>query len=313
MVSLFSLMSRFTAPASTHPTCTKSYPVRPSLINRIFIPRGHVAGTLLPLYIDIHGGGFCILTPQFDDEFCSTFANMHNVLVVSINYRKGPLTKFPLPTHDCAAIAAAVIDDETLPIDKNRIVMGGFSAGGNLSLSALQLPILKGKIKGVVPWYPVTDWTIPTAVKLSRRPYEFEGDLDGLRDSAKLFNYGYVAQGQDLRDPLLSVCFAKKEDLPKWIYMIAAEYDMLGIEAQDMMLKFADIEYPTEEQKMEFEKGTYKWTLARGVKHGFTHNTREGEQYNEFRQVVSNELYKRVGEWLFRGPFAKTDAPEQMV
>jgi len=46
------------------PTYTKRYQVRPMLENRVFIPKAWKAGTELPLYIDIHGGGFALDDPQ---------------------------------------------------------------------------------------------------------------------------------------------------------------------------------------------------------------------------------------------------------
>jgi hypothetical protein len=49
---------------AVRPTYTKRYNVRPMLENRVFIPKNWKAGTKLPLYIDIHGGGFAICDPQ---------------------------------------------------------------------------------------------------------------------------------------------------------------------------------------------------------------------------------------------------------
>jgi acetyl esterase/lipase len=46
------------------PTYTKRYQVRPMLENRVFIPKAWKAGTKLPVYIDIHGGGFALCDPQ---------------------------------------------------------------------------------------------------------------------------------------------------------------------------------------------------------------------------------------------------------
>lgn len=46
------------------PTYRKCYAARPTLENRVFIPKNWQAGTRLPLYIDIHGGGFSLCDPQ---------------------------------------------------------------------------------------------------------------------------------------------------------------------------------------------------------------------------------------------------------
>lgn len=302
----FSLL-RLLKPAlrSCIPAFTKTYPCRPHLENRVFIPKNYKSGELLPLYLDVHGGGFAACDPSFDDEFCSVFANQFNILMVSINYSKAPSVGFPVPTYDVAVIAQAIIEDESLPIDKSRVAIGGFSAGGNLSLSAVQLPELKGKVKAVVPWYPVTDWVTKTAEKLKTRPYRKPGDVDSLQWTGKLFNYGYIPAGQDLRDPLLSVGLAKKEDLPEWIFTVAAEYDMLANESREMMYRLAGIESPTEEEKYAFEKSGYRFKLVREVDHGFTHNQLEtGER--EIRRVSERDKsMEEVGEWLLKGPFAK--------
>lgn len=45
-------------------TYTKRYTVRSALENRVFIPKDWKPGQKLPLYIDIHGGGFAIADPQ---------------------------------------------------------------------------------------------------------------------------------------------------------------------------------------------------------------------------------------------------------
>lgn len=150
------------ADRSQQPTAIKSYPCRPGLQNRIHIPKSyHVAssnsgnGVLLPLYIDLHGGGWAHMEPSIDDEFCSDFSNRFNVVVVSVDYHKSPSHRFPTQVHDVAAIARAVIDDNTLPIDRGKVALGGFSAGANLAFAVSQLDDLRGVIRGVVGFYGV--------------------------------------------------------------------------------------------------------------------------------------------------------------
>jgi acetyl esterase/lipase len=105
--------------ATYRPTSTKNYPCRPRLQNRVFIPKNLKEGALLPLYLDIHGGGFAVCDPQFDDESCTIFSNRFNLLVVSVNYSKSLAVAFPVPTYDVAAIAQTIIGDSSLPIDKS--------------------------------------------------------------------------------------------------------------------------------------------------------------------------------------------------
>lgn len=272
------------------------------------MPRSHQAGELLPLYLDVHGGGFALCDAEFDDQFCSTFANKFQVLVVSIEYGTAPLNRFPGPSNDVVAIAQAIIEDESLPVDKPRVVLGGFSAGGNLCLAAAQMPALKGKVKGLVAWYPVVDLTLTPAEKQASRPYRNAKDTDDLKDWGPIWNWGYIRPGQNIRDPLLSVRFVKKEDLPRWIYMVGAEYDMLANEARQTIFDIAGLnKLQRKDGEYGFEKDTYKWTLVTGVRHAFTHDLMDsrGKEAEEMRLNKTDEMIEKVGEWLLKGPFAR--------
>jgi hypothetical protein len=51
-----------------------------------------------------------------------------------------------------------------------------------------------------------------------------------MKDWGPVWDWGYIRPGQNNRDLLLSVRFAKKANLPNWMYMVGAEYDMLANE-----------------------------------------------------------------------------------
>lgn len=104
----------------------------------------------------------------------------------------------------------------------------------------------------------------------------------------------------DRRDPLLSPYHAKKENLPPWIYMIAAEWDMLRLEGQIMMHELAgvNVEMKGAEHPVDFECGRYKWTLARGCTHGFTHHFGMSRAARERREGKCVPLYDEAGVWL---------------
>ncbi|EHL00555.1 putative AB hydrolase superfamily protein [Glarea lozoyensis 74030] len=147
------------------PTYTKKYASRPTLETRVYIPRSYKSGdALLPLYLSIHGGGFALMAPKADDKFCSEFANKYGVLVVNLDYPKSPASKFPAPSEALVDLVHAVLTDTSLPFDPKKVAIGGFSAGGNLSLSVAQFPSLKGKIGGVVAYYPPVNFSVPVEV-----------------------------------------------------------------------------------------------------------------------------------------------------
>ncbi|OJJ43579.1 hypothetical protein ASPZODRAFT_123222 [Penicilliopsis zonata CBS 506.65] len=276
----------------TQPTLTKRYACRPSLEARIFFPRSYSAAQrpLLPLYLNIHGGGFALGDATVDDPFCSAWAARTGMLVVSLNYRKAPLHPFPTATLDVAEVVRGVLADASLPIDPSRIVIGGFSAGGTLALSASQLPGLKGRIKAAVVYYPIVDFSHPPDEKLAARPYT-DGPSESLERTAWWLDWGYVNVGQNRRDPLLSPVYAASEELPPWIYMVGAQWDMLRLEAQQMIHALAGLEERVgAEQEEDFQVGRYKWTLARGCPHGFAHKSRQSE--------VTRSIYEEAYQWL---------------
>lgn len=296
-------------PRELRPTIIKAFPCRPNIRNRIFIPRGYNGG-LLPLYLNIHGGGFTFLDAEFDDEFCGRLANKFKVLVVSIDYGTAPRNRFPGPVNDVIAVSLASIEDDNLPVDKSHVVIGGFSAGGNLALSASQTEVLRDRIHGVVSWYPVTDLSLTPAEKQSTRSYRHARDLDDLKDWGPVLNWSYVPPGTNLRGSSLSVRYAKAERLPKWIHIVGAQYDMLMNEARDTIFDLARLSVEERNKNLEgFERGTYKWTFVKDVRHAFTHDLMDSKnaELEEFRKRQYADTLDQVGQWLFSGPFAVQD------
>ncbi|KAH8665219.1 alpha/beta hydrolase fold protein [Tricladium varicosporioides] len=281
----------------------KEYPIRSGLKNRIFHPKSS-ENEKLPLYIDIHGGGWAVADPETDDEFCSFIAQTFNIIVVSVNYHKSPTYKYPHAVEDIAAIVDAIINDQTLYINEKKIAIGGFSAGGNLAFAASQLGILRGRIGSVVGIYPALDFSETLEVKLERRPKNAPSDI--LKTSANFLDWAYVPQGIDRRDPLLSPCYAKYEDLPQNVYLIGAEFDMLCYEAERMAEALA-AESGGERRDMPsvlkgdgWQQGSVRWECARGRDHAFTHISKRGRKERE-RVKFCQEMYCRIGTWLRKG------------
>ncbi|KAJ5172244.1 hypothetical protein N7492_004837 [Penicillium capsulatum] len=285
-----------TTPPATRPTLVKFYPGQPNLECRLFFPPNYESGQKLPVYLNIHGGGFAVCDATIDDPFCSSWAVRTGMLVISLSYRKAPRYPFPCATHDVASLARAILGDPGLPIDLDRVTIGGSSAGGNLALSAAQLPGLKGIVKAAISYYPIVDFGHNPTYKLDARPYR-NGAKDNLGKASWCLDWGYVSAGQNRRDPLLSPCYARKEDLPPRIYLVAAQWDMLRLEAQEMIHCLAGL-WDKVDQEEAFEQGNYKWTLAMGCSHGFTINTGRGSGQSSHAQAKSEEIFTEAHEWL---------------
>ncbi|KAI9668961.1 MAG: hypothetical protein M1829_005189 [Trizodia sp. TS-e1964] len=293
-------LSRLLAPLprAQRPAFTKTYACRPSLTNRFFPPLAEKGGTP-PLYISIHGGGFALCDAQSDDEFCAAFGARTGALVVSIEYRKAPRWRFPTAVHDVAAVVAAILDDPALCFDRSKVAVGGFSAGGNLALAAAQLDGLRGRVKAAVTFYPVLDWTIPGEEKLAQHPETRGGFLARM---APYFTWGYVGWEQDAADPLLSPTFARRKDLPEWLYFVAAEHDFLETEARVMARKMAG-RGEEKEREDAWVDGKVRWECVKGYGHSFTHFDDQGGHKKVWKKTV-NDLYERITRWMLDEAFA---------
>lgn len=164
-------------PPETRPTLVKTYNCRPYLPVRIFFPKSYDRSSPrpLPLLLSIHGGGFVIGDPSDNDPWNSAFCNTHSALVIALNYAKAPANPYPGQRLDLEAQIAAVFDDAALTphIDKARVGLTGFSAGGSLALTVSEVPAVRDKVTaGIVPIYPVTDLSVSAEQKAATRRYK---------------------------------------------------------------------------------------------------------------------------------------------
>ena len=88
----------------------------------------------LPVLVYLHGGGFVVGDVDTHDNVCSILANRTEALVVSVDYRLAPEHPFPAALEDAyAAVEWAEDHAADLGGDPDRLVVGGDSAGGNLT------------------------------------------------------------------------------------------------------------------------------------------------------------------------------------
>lgn len=302
---------RFCRPRPIHhqPSLLVQYTSLPNLTHRVFFPRPQSSGsgdTLnFPLYISAHSGANALMTPEFDDGFAAEFASKHCVVVVNVDFKLAPHCRFPAQIHDLVAVTQELLDDKRLPVDRQRVVLAGFSAGGALALAAAQMPELQGKIQGVVAWYPALDYSLSTAARLASRPKDGPVATDSMAAWTRIFSWGCVPAGQRLRDPLLSPRYAERTRLPRWICLVGAEWDMYCHEARETAFALAGTTSRDQGEWNAFEDGGIKWMAMKGMRHGFTHDLMDGKgrQYEKARLERTEEAIRSVGQWLMAGPF----------
>ena len=96
------------------------------------IYRPDAAGDL-PVVVYLHGGGWVLGSVGAADAPCRALANAAPCVVVSVDYRRAPETKFPGPLRDCVSAVRWVASHAAGYGGSDRLVLLGDSAGGNLA------------------------------------------------------------------------------------------------------------------------------------------------------------------------------------
>lgn len=99
---------------------------------RIYTPDEPSAARAVVIYI--HGGGWTMGDLDSEDSVCRTLCKANRVAVVSVDYRKAPENPFPIGLEDVWCGVLWVFDNiESLGGRHDRVILGGLSAGGNLT------------------------------------------------------------------------------------------------------------------------------------------------------------------------------------
>eukprot|EP00123_Amoebidium_parasiticum_P016968 comp23661_c0_seq1/m.40446 comp23661_c0_seq1/g.40446 ORF comp23661_c0_seq1/g.40446 comp23661_c0_seq1/m.40446 type:complete len:264 (-) comp23661_c0_seq1:225-1016(-) len=120
------------------------------------------------VFIFIHGGGWAIYNIDSHEAITVHIAAKSGYTVISIEYPLAPEHRYPAAPNACESVVRYVMENhEKLNIDKNRIVVGGDSAGGNLAaVMALKLrdtPLTNDvKLRAQVLIYPAVDVNLLT-------------------------------------------------------------------------------------------------------------------------------------------------------
>lgn len=88
----------------------------------------------LPLFVDLHGGGFIMMQADVDEPMVLQFRQAAPVKVISVDYPKAPQSPYPAAVeavHD--VVQHYVSRAAQYGIDTARMGIGGHSAGGNLA------------------------------------------------------------------------------------------------------------------------------------------------------------------------------------
>jgi acetyl esterase len=105
---------------------------------RLYVPHTAAGGSLSPGLLYLHGGGFVIGSPDTHDRLTRELADGAGVRVLSLHYGLAPEQPYPAGLDDCVDAARWLgTHAPELGIDPARLLIGGDSAGANLSAATI--------------------------------------------------------------------------------------------------------------------------------------------------------------------------------
>ncbi|MGE5512788.1 MAG: alpha/beta hydrolase [Bacteroidota bacterium] len=201
-----------------------------SMAIRLYRARASKPGETQPALIYFHGGGWVIGSIDSHDGVCRGLANHAGCTVLSVDYRLAPEHKFPAAAEDCIAATEWVWENAAaLGVDRNRLAVGGDSAGGNLAAVVCLNARERGtpKLRFQLLIYPACDMAMGHGSIA-----EFAEQLPLTRSTMKWFIDLYLRGAADVADWRASPLKASNlKSLPP-AYVLTAGYDPLRDEGE---------------------------------------------------------------------------------
>lgn len=192
---------------------------------RLCLHRPIAAGSAaLPVMLYIHGGGWTLFSIDTHNRLMREYAARAGIAVLGIDYSLSPEHKFPVALKECSAALDWIADNAAaLGLDATRVLVGGDSAGANLSVAACLLRRAQGK---PLPQAMVLNYGAFAPDHLPS--YTRFGDGYSLEaDEMDAFWSNYVEGAAQLADPLAVPLRAELTGLPP-AFVAIAECDILA-------------------------------------------------------------------------------------
>ena len=183
-----------------------------------------------PLLIYFHGGGFVLPAAKHHYDYARFYAINTPCKVLLVDYPLAPKYKYPMITNASFSCFKWVVENAALlNIDTSRIVVGGDSAGGNISsIVCLMASDEKLKIKPCAQMliYPAVGTKTPT-----KSMKEFtDTPMCNSKDYKKYIKY-YFKNKKDMESRYSSPLYIESMKIYPKTYIETAEYDCFRDEA----------------------------------------------------------------------------------
>lgn len=229
------------------------------------------------LVINLHGGGFIRTRTKNDEVFCRAMAGRLKSRFLDVDYRIAPDDPFPAALEESYGVLQwAFARAHDLGISPQKIVLTGFSAGGNLAAGMTLLSVRRHTSLPslLILGYPPMDlWTDPGDKKTMGKGIPAE--------RARLYNL-YYCDREMQKDPLASPVYTEPGELinfPPALIMTAGHDDLCN-EAEEFALKLA--------------RAGVETTLRRFTESGHGFIIYRKEQYREAWDMISEFIVSHV-------------------
>ena len=197
-----------------------------------------------PVLVFFFGGGWVLGSLAAVDPVCRRLANATPCAVVSVAYRRAPESPFPAALEDCYAATSWIAEHGAeLGLDRDRLAVGGASAGGNLAAAVALLARERGgpALAFQLLVYPPLDHRADTpSLQEPLDPLFF-----GREDLAWCWSH-YLAEPADGDNPLASPLRAQDLcGLPSAL-VITAELDPLRDQGERYAARLSEAGVPSE-------------------------------------------------------------------
>jgi acetyl esterase/lipase len=240
-----------------------------------------------PVVVNFHGGGFTLGRATDDSYWAKCVLRETDAVFVSVDYRLAPEHPFPAAVDDgVEALLYLAAHAGELGIDASRIVLTGFSSGGNLAItvplrlqhrirneaasdivnivepfdSTQHLVNNQGNLQivAIFAWYPLLDFV---ASRAHRRAMSVIPGKTMPSFFTTLFDESYLPDHTERSSPFASPERASDEilraGLPQDIFLYTCEWDMLLQEGQRFVRRLENMGKKV--RAMMVEKVPHAW------------------------------------------------------
>jgi acetyl esterase len=202
---------------------------------RILVP---IDAKKLPVLLFFHKGGWCFGGIEETEQLARKLAKKAQCIVVVVEYRLAPESRFPKGLLDCYEVTKWVNEHaEEFSGDPKRVAVGGESAGANLAASVALMSRDKGypSIKCQLLLCPVTTNDLDAEIYRACQDQSFI-----TLDAMKLFWSLYLEKMEDGNNPYASPLKAEShKNLPP-ACVVTAEHDPLFREGENYAKRLQD-------------------------------------------------------------------------